>query len=262
MTAELFGNVAPLKNVASLLALIDRVENRMPGLPGMATYYGPSGRGKSTAATYATNHTGACHIEVQPLWRAKNLLAGIAGELGVAKPARTAAAIFEQVAQALGVEQRPLLIDEADRLMRDDMVEVVRGLHEASGAPVILIGEEDLPMKLTRWERVHGRMLDWVAVQPADMTDVAQLAAIYAPKIELAEDLRQLLLDSSRRSHRYVSNNLARVAEFALAKGLTRVTRADWGKVKFFSGEAPPPRREEVIDLARAHVAARAARRA
>lgn len=262
MTEHLFGNVAPLKNVAALLALIDRVENRVPGLPGMATFYGPSGRGKSTAATYAENHTGACHIEVQPLWRAKNLLAGIAGELGIPKPARTAAAIFEQVAQSLLQEQRPLLIDEADRLMRDDMIEVVRGLHEASGAPIILIGEEELPMKLTRWERVHGRMLDWVAVQPADLADVGQLATIYAPGIEITGDLRQLLLDSSRRSHRYVSNNLARVAEFALTKGLSRVGAAEWGKGKFFSGEAPPPRREEAIVTARASIASRNLRRA
>lgn len=259
--AQLFSNVAPLRNVAALLGLIDRVQNRVSGLPGMATFYGPSGRGKSTAATYAENELGAVHIEVQPLWRAKNLLAGIAGHLEIAKPARTAAAIFEQVADALGRVQRPLLIDEADRLMRDDMVEVVRGLYEASSAPIILIGEEELPVKLMRWERVHGRMLDWVAVQPADMMDLNQLAAIYAPGIELAEDLKAAVLDSSRRSHRYVSNNLARIAEHALTRGLTRVSRADCAKLKWFSGEPPAPRREEVIDLSRQRQAARAAAR-
>ncbi|MDO9527117.1 MAG: ATP-binding protein [Gemmobacter sp.] len=262
MTQTLFGNVAPLKNVAALLALIDRVENRVPGLPGMATFYGPSGRGKSTAATYASNQSGVCHIEVQPLWRAKQMLAGIAAEMGVAKPARTAAALFEQAAESMQRNQRPLLIDEADRLMRDDMIEVVRGLHEATGAPVILIGEEELPVKLMRWERVHGRMLDWVGVQPADLTDVAQLATIYAPTIEITEDLRLSLLISSRRSHRYVSNNLARLAEFALARGLSRVTVNDWRGQSFFSGEPPAPRREEVIDLSRQRQAARAARRA
>lgn len=262
MTHDLFGNVAPLKNVAALLGLIDRVQNRVSGLPGMATFYGPSGRGKSTAATYAENELGALHVEVQPLWRAKNLLAGIAAHLEISKPARTAAAIFEQVSDALLKAQRPLLIDEADRLMRDDMVEVVRGLYEASSAPIILIGEEELPVKLMRWERVHGRMLDWVAVQPADMMDLTQLATIYAPGIDIADDLKQVILDNSRRSHRYLSNNLARVAEHALTRGLSRLTKADCAKLKFFSGEAPSPRREEVIDLARQRQTARVAGRA
>lgn len=256
------GNVAPLKNVAALLALIDRVENRVAGLPGMATYYGPSGRGKSTSATYATNNSNATHIEVQPLWRAKNLLAGIAAELDIAKPAKTAAAIFDQVAEVMGRYQRPLLIDEADRLMRDDMIEVIRGLHEASSAPIILIGEEELPQKLMRWERVHGRMLDWVAVQPAELSDVGQLATIYAPNVEIDPELRQHLLNVSRKSHRYISNNLAKIAEFAIARGLKSVTKADCAQIHFHSGEPPSPRREEVIEIARQRMAAKAVGRA
>lgn len=259
MTQSLYGNVAPLKNVAALLALIDRLENRVPGLPGMATLYGPSGRGKSTACTAATNHTTACHIEVQPLWRAKSLLEGIAKHIGVVRLAHTASKMFDQVAEVLLREQRPLLLDEADRLMKDEMIEVVRGLHEASGAPIILIGEEELPTKMLRWERMHGRMLDWVAVQPADMTDLKQLATIYAPGIEIADDLRAKILEVSRYSHRYVSNNLARVAEDAVKQGISKIAAADW-KGAFFSGEAPPPRREVVVELARQRLEAKAVR--
>lgn len=261
MTEHHFGNVAPLKNVAALLTLIDRVQNRVHGLPGMATFYGPSGRGKSMAATYATNQMDAVHVEIQPLWRAKNLLAGIAGHLDIAKPAKTASAIFEQVAERMQRDMRPLLIDEADRLVRDDMVEVVRGLYEASNAPIILIGEEDLPTMLMRWERVHGRMLDWVAAQHADIVDVNQLATIYAPNIEITDDLKAALLDGSRQSHRYVCSNLARVAELALTRGLSRVTKQDWGKTKFFSGEPPAARREVIVELSRQRQAARTARR-
>jgi len=243
MTEEtgLYNNVAALRNVASLITLIDRVQNRTYGLPGMATYYGPSGYGKTTAATYSINACDTCHVEAKALWTTKTLLVEIVRELGL-KPARTQSELFDQAAQALGESGRPLLLDEADHLMRDRLIEVVRGLHEASGAPVILIGEEGLPQALRRWERVHGRMLDWVAAQPATMEDVTLLARCYCPGVELAEDLRHRLLRESRHSIRRVSINLAAVKESALAQGVERMGLDDF-RGRFFTGEAPAPRR-------------------
>lgn len=261
MTSALYESVAPLRNVAGLMTLIDRVRDRAFGLPGMATFYGPSGFGKSTAATYAMNFYDSCYIEVGPLWRSKQLLTAIAYELGL-KPARTAVEIFEQVAEQLARDQRPLLVDEADRLIRDDMVEVIRGLYESSNVPVILIGEEELPTKLMKWERVHGRMLDWVAAQPAELADVTQLAAIYANGIEIKDDLKLRLLRESGGSLRRVSTNLSHVKETAITLGLDKMGLTEWGARQFFRGEAPPPRREHSVERSRQQQASRKARRA
>ena len=51
------------------------------------------------------------------------------------------------------------MIDEADYLVSRHMIEVIRDIYESSRATIILIGEEMLPQSLTRWERVHNRML-------------------------------------------------------------------------------------------------------
>jgi hypothetical protein len=125
-----------------------------------------------------------------------------------------------------------------------------------------LIGEEELPTKLLKWERVHGRMLDWVAAQPAELSDVNQLAPIYASGIQIGEDLKSRLLDQSGRSIRRVSINLAHVRETAVTLGLSRMGMGDWGARPFFRGEAPPPRREVSVELSRQKQAARVARRA
>ncbi|MEH7830354.1 ATP-binding protein [Gemmobacter denitrificans] len=260
MTDNPYHSVAPLRNVSALLTLVDRVQTRDFGLPGMATFYGPSGYGKSSAATYTQNHCGAIHVSIQPLWRSKQLLSCIAVELGL-KPARTASDIFEQVAANLGRMQRPLLIDEADRLIRDDMVEVVRGLYEASEVPVILIGEEELPTTLMRWERVHGRMLDWVAAQPAEMADLNQLAPIYCRDIGLGEDLKAALLKASAGSLRRISTNLSHVKTTALENGWRTVSLREWQGRSFYTGEAPPPRQEAARTRARQQIAARQVRR-
>lgn len=237
-----FNSVAPLRNVAALVALIDRVQDRSASLPGMATFYGPSGYGKTTAAVYAANRFQAYTVQVKSAWTKKKLCQAILADLGI-PPAKTIADMVDQISEEIALTGRPLLIDEADFLVARKMIEIVRDIYESSGATVILIGEELLPQKLQEWERVHGRMLDWVAALPADASDVAHLAPIYCPEVELNADLKDYLLKVSNNSIRRICINLDRVLEFAKTRGLNRVSMNDWGKTDFFTGTAPAPRR-------------------
>jgi DNA transposition AAA+ family ATPase len=240
----LYNSVAPLRNVGALAALIDRVKGRTNSLPGMGTYYGPSGFGKTMAAVYCTNRFQAITVQVKSAWSKKTLCEAILAEIGLpAGP--TIARMLDQISDHLAITDAPLLIDEADFLVQRNMIEIVRDIYEGSGAPVILIGEELLPQKLRAWERVHGRILDWVAAQPGAMTDVAHLAKVYAPGIAIAADLQAKLLAASRGSIRRICVNLDRLREFAATRGLTAVNAADWGSQQFFTGTAPEVRRFE-----------------
>lgn len=237
----LYNSVAPLANVARLTQLIDRCQNRVSGLTGMGCFYGFAGYGKTTAGIFATNKLQAVHIEALPVGGTKGLMEMIVTELGL-RPARQTAAMFAQAAQELGRTQRPLILDEADHLLTDRTIETIRALHDKTGVPIILMGEESLPQKLTRWERVHSRILSWVPAEPATIEDVGDLARIYARGVEIAPDLREAVLLASKGSIRHVSNNLAALAEHAALRGLKRLTVADWGGT-FQSVEAPAPRR-------------------
>lgn len=246
---RLYTSVAPLQTVTRLLALIGRCADRTPGLPGMACFYGPAGYGKSTAAIYAANRMNAVHVEAKSLGGLKMLLEAMLAELGL-RPKGSAGRLFVQVVEELIRTGRPLIVDEADRLLRDVPIETIRDIHEASGAPVILMGEESLPHKLTRWPRVHGRMLAWVEAEPARIDDVTHLAAIYAAGIDVAPDLRARVLEASRGSLRYISTNLALIREAALVKGQTRMAAADWGATALHTGEPPAIRRSAPLGVA------------
>lgn len=237
----LYNNMAPLANVARLRMLVEACQNRAPGLPGMGTFYGRAGLGKTTAGIYITNALDACHIEALPFGGVKTLLEMIVKELEI-RPAKSVAGLFEQAAGELARSGRPLLLDEADHLLTDRMIETVRRLHDVTGVPVILMGEELLPQRLQKWERVHGRMLKWVGAEPATLADVGHLVPIYAPDVEIADDLKRAVLATSRGSIRNVSTNLAAIREFANVRGLTRVALADWDTGGFHTGEAPHPR--------------------
>lgn len=238
---ETVQSVAPLDNVARLTALIDLTQNRAPGLPGIGCLYGRAGLGKTTAGTYAVNAMNAVHVEALPIGGVKGLLGMIVRELGL-RPQRTTEALFIQAAENLARTQRPLIIDEADQILTDRIIEIVRRLHDVSQAPLILIGEEMLPQRLQRWERVASRVLRFVGMEPASARDVDHLARIYARGVELGADLKAALLTASRGSIRNVSTNLAHVREFAAIQGLDRLGLAEWGKQQFHTGEAPAPR--------------------
>ena len=241
MTA-LYNSIAALPNVAALSRLVDRVEHRGASLPGMACFYGPSGWGKSTAAAYAAN-AHDCHVvQMKSAWKAGKLVRAIAAELSI-KPAHTIADIVDQVAESLARSGRTLMIDEADYAATGGMIEILRDIYESAQVGVILIGEETLPQTLKRWERVHGRMLDWVAAKPGTPQDLDLLTPIYAPDLTIEPDLKGRIMTAAGPSIRRICVNLAAVKERSRAVGKTRMGASDMGKVAFFDGVAPAPRR-------------------
>lgn len=244
MTQEslLHNSIAPLENVVRLRGLIERCSNRTHGLPGMGCFYGPAGQGKTTSGIYAVNKLEAVHIEVLPFGGAKKLLEDLAKEMGL-RPERTLARLFDQVSADLAISQRPLLIDEADKALSDTMIETIRRIHDVAQVPVILMGEEILPQKLTRWERVHGRILAWVRTEDSTLQDVHFLAPIYAKGVKVKDDLLKKVHEVSRGSIRYASTNLALIAEFARSRGQDQIGLAEWGDRTLHSGQAPAPRK-------------------
>lgn len=237
-----FNGVAPLANVAALAALIKRLQTRAYTLPGMGVFYGPAGFGKSFAATYSTIKYNAVTVQVKSAWTRKKLCEAICSEMGL-QPARSIGDMVEQISEQLAMTDRPLIIDEVDHLMTRQKIELVRDIYEGSQAPIVLIGEELLPQKLKEWERVHGRILSWVGAEPASLSDVGHLAAIYAPSVNATEELKRLVLRNSKGSIRRVSVNLALVQERALVKGVDTFEASDLVNLSFYTGEAPAPRR-------------------
>jgi predicted metal-dependent hydrolase len=237
-------NTAPLRNVALFVQLMDRLMTRSASLPGMGMFYGPSGYGKTTSAIYGAQKYRAYHVMVRSVWTSADLVKNIARKvLGAqAKITGNRASIIAQFADQLARSSRPLILDEADFLAeKKSMIEVARDIYEASLAPVILIGEEGLPQKIRAYERVDGRMLDWVPAQPVGLEDSRHLARLYAPDMVLADDLLDHLTGLANGSARRVAVNLDHVREMAALQGVDTLDLAGWqalGGVAF-TGIAP-----------------------
>jgi DNA transposition AAA+ family ATPase len=233
---------AALKNVVAMMMLVKKLQDRGPHLPNIGVMSGFSGYGKTWASIYAQNKTRAVRVEVGDSWNRKTFLRAILRELGIQEPKGTVADLAERAVELLGEKfDRPLMIDEADKLVDKGMIELVRELAEYSQAPVILIGEEALPSKLVRFERVHNRVLEWTLAQPCDLEDVRKLAAIYAPNLDIADRLLERLREMSEGRARRVVTNLDHIAEWARSHGASKVDEGYDGPI--YTGQPPAPRK-------------------
>ena len=236
-----FDDLRPLTNVELCMQALERAMNREKHLPGLVCLYGPSGWGKTMAACYAYRELGAYHVEYRRNWRLKNLLQAILKEMGEPQ-GKTNSEMFDQVVDILSEGDTPLIIDEMDRAVERKTVEDIRDLHDASGAPILLIGEENLPHNLQKWERFYRRVLLWVPAQAMTIQDMVLLNDLYNKGLDVSEELLLMAYEVSYDSPGRAVLRLKEINEFAKQKGLASIGVKEWGNRQFTSIDAPKRR--------------------
>ena len=200
----------PLTNVTGFMELIYKIQKREPGLPNMGAMFGHPGWGKTQAAIYAQNATRAIVVEVSESWSAKKLWTEILKEAFVAQPKGTASELQDEVAIVLGdFPDRPLILDEADKLIARGLIEKVREVaRQGAGAGAArrrgkAFDEASALAALLR------RPLSWYGLaQPADMGDCRILAKALMGAIAIDESLLALVRQQADGRIRLIMNTL------------------------------------------------------
>ncbi|TWC21076.1 MULTISPECIES: AAA family ATPase [unclassified Pseudomonas] len=230
--------IVALTNVGLLAGAVKRAQARPAGLPGLVVMYGPSGLGKSVAASFAANQHRAYYVECRETWSKKGFLMAVLKDMAVA-PGRTIGEMMEQIAEQLSRSRRPLIVDDVQYMLDKAIANILTDLYNASQGTIVLIGEERVPTSLAKLERLHNRVVEWVPAQRASVEDVIELSKSNYPDLEIGEDLLQDLCQSVRGCLRRVAVNLYKVQCEASANMWDRVDLATWGKRGWFTGEAP-----------------------
>ena len=246
VNAPLAQGVAGITNVGLFAEALGRTTSRNKLLPGIVAFYGPSGFGKSVAATFVANRLRAYYVQATSTCTKKSFLLSILKEMGI-PAAKTIYEMLDQVAGELAKSGKPLIVDEFDHLVNGsgNKVELVRDIYEASQGTILIIGEELLPRKLAKWERFSGRVLHWVAAEPATLSDARALAGIYASRVSIDDYVLEELVATVRGSTRRVCTNLESLHERALELGVSTLDRTELKRVMpegFTTGESPRPR--------------------
>lgn len=234
---------AGLTNVALALKLLDSLVKRPANQPGLGVFYGFSGLGKSTALSVAANKHHAVYVACRSYDTKKSLLVSIMHEMGIEPGRSTVPELVATIADELMKSEKPLLLDDAHYMVKRNLIELVKDIYEASGAPILMAAEEHFPKWLKRWEQVDNRVLYWELAQPCGLVDARKLAALYAPKAQIADDWLQKCVGQVRGITRRVCVNIEnarREAEEAGHRG--EITLKWWAERAFYTGEAPARR--------------------
>lgn len=144
------------------------------GQPGIFLAWGQAGRGKTFAARNYHAENGGVYVSVWQDWTQAAFLQQVCFEVCGLRPKGANAAKLK-IVEHLEREPRTIFIDEADRLhvLR---IEDLRDIHEATGAPIVLVGEEELLGLLSDRRRVWSRVVQEQEFAPLSLDDITWFA--------------------------------------------------------------------------------------
>ena len=161
--------VSVTNNISSLLRAIEALQHRGMRQEGMGLYYGEPGTGKTTALAYVQQRTDAAAVRACSTWSTNSMLGQLLLELNL-DPTGSSHNRLMRVAEHLSLYPRPLMVDEADYLLRSpSQFDVLRDIYDIARIPVVLVGMEDAAQKINshpRMTRHRRRITQWIKTQP------------------------------------------------------------------------------------------------
>ncbi|MEG2173742.1 MAG: ATP-binding protein [Desulfovibrionaceae bacterium] len=208
-------------NVQQLRRAVQQAEDFEKGRPGMVAVWGEAGSGKTEAARMLYAEKGVYLRAMEGITQAA-FLQDLCYEVKGSRPHgahRCKMAIIE----ALDDTRTTIYLDEADRL---DVrrIEDLRDIHDITGSPIVLIGEQGLPTKLEARSRIIDRIPEEFRIpfQKMDRSDVA-LFALDAASLNLSPEACVLVHREAKGNFRRVHNLLLSIEGAARAAGTESV---------------------------------------
>ncbi|XPV77657.1 MAG: AAA family ATPase [Desulfovibrio sp.] len=215
-------NVARFRKAMATLCDIDK------GQPGFGVVQGEAGRGKTMAALNWHSLHGGIFLRVWQNWTQAAFLQALAFELTGDRPFGIQRCKL-RIIEGLEEQQQPIVIDEADRL-HIDRVEDLRDVHDMTGCPVIMVGEEGFHAKLHARRRIYSRITqctEFKAVTPDDVI----LFGFQAAALNISPEAAHQMAKISKGSFRLVYSFVQQLEEFAKAQDCNDVDQKTLKKV-------------------------------
>lgn len=162
------------KNVKKFVALMEEVKQLPANIPKIVLVFGEYGLGKSETIRWWTFKNDCIYVRANQGMSSRWLLSEIAEELGE-EPFWHIQDTFNLVEQKLKQNPKPLIIDEVDYLVTNNVIEILRDLHDRTGCPMILVGMINIDKKLSRYPHLKDRIYKAFKFEPYDKQDIKQI---------------------------------------------------------------------------------------
>ncbi len=233
---KLFVETANFRRVYSNIA---EVSHRASGLPGIAVVVAPPGFGKTWSCVRTVDSIGAIYTSAKAGWAKSWMLSDVCRELGI-PPTSRCQVMFNDIVEALRKINGVLVVDEADYLpRRPETMEVLRDIHDHSGAALVFVGTEQFMFGLQKYPQISGRVMRWVELEDLSLDDTRLLSEKLV-ELKVADDLVARVFERSCGSIRRSTLALAQIETFAMRHSLSSIGLQEWGDARQFDFSSAP----------------------
>lgn len=208
-------------NVLRAWEAIMQVEDVQKGQPGLCLFHGSAGRGKTVAVENYYTLNGGVYLRVWQDWTQNAFMQALCFKVTGRRVGPTQRC-KEAVCESLDNDRRTLFVDEADRLHLA-RIEDLRDIHDSTGCPVILVGEEELKHLIDQKSRVSSRVTAEVEFGPVSGLDISMYAEM-AAGLDLGNEEAELLSKRTNGDFRLVHNGMIQLEQMAKAAQSKTVT--------------------------------------
>ena len=226
--------LAMTKNLKKFITAVDELINRSPGTEGGGLLWGEPGEGKTESVAYVANLYDAVFVRAVSCWTVTSMLGDLCKELGGTRMLRRSDMV-EWICKQLADRPRPIFIDEADYLFRqEEMMDACRDIYDLSRCPVILIGMEDIARKIQQHSRFARRITQWIEFKGIDLAD-ARTVADQCCEVQISDDLLRHVHTEAHANIGRIIIGLTRIEKFGKSNGLTTaITLSQWDGRELF----------------------------
>ena len=159
-------------NVKRFITMMNNLQNRAEGVPGMALVYGEPGLGKTQTINWWTFKNNAILVRCTQLMSARWLLSEILEEMGEIYGYKISDC-FKLVVRNLLVNPQIIIIDEVDYLTIDSRaVETLRVIHDKTNVPIVLVGMINAKSRLKKFNHLYDRLSEIVKFEKFSKNDI------------------------------------------------------------------------------------------
>lgn len=188
----------------------------------LAAAIGKAGRGKTDSAEKIyTEMPSTVYIHCGVKWSVPRLLREITFALSGTKP-RLRDVCEQIIIDEINLHRRILFVDDAHRLSTH-CLNMLRDIHDLSGAPVLMLGEEHLKTKIYRENGLKSRVRKILRFEPITASDIM----VYYQKVHeenLQKSHLDRLLKSSDGDFRYIILSAVYLRKIQKASGINAIT--------------------------------------
>ena len=218
---------AKTKNVKNFISLMNNLQNRPAGVPGMALVYGEPGLGKTNTILWWATKNDSVLISAKNSMTSRWFLEELVYELGETPMYKTSD-LFNQAVRQLIENPRIIIVDEIDYLAGNKQsIESLRDIHDRTGIPVIMVGMGMADKKLIRYKHLFDRISEILKFTSFDLDDVKMIIDQLS-EVKITDEAVEFIHQKANR-FRQIVKLISKAEQIAEANNLNEIGITELG---------------------------------